>query len=304
MLVGPARVTVDLAAGAPRRGFTLAEVTLALVLGALILGLVAAAGSRLEHQLAGEADRLTVREQLAAAAEVLPIDLRGLSPASGDIAAGGARDSSVELRGIIGNALVCGGSSTSLILAPYLGPGARSIAPVAQDGDTAWLLTDGDSAESWRPVRLRAMRRITGNCSFVSDASGAAVFDVGHLWAADLRDSVAAVAGAIVRLTRPMRLSFYRASDGRWYLGLRSWSSAGLQFNSIQPISGPYAPVSGDGGTRLQYFDSAGNRIASGSADTRAIARVEAVLLGESSPRQPALPRESVVVVAALRNRR
>jgi type II secretory pathway component PulJ len=286
-----------------RRGFTLAEIALALVLGALVLGLVATIGSRLQQRLALQADRLSTREQLSSAAEVLPIDLRALSPNGGDIAVGEARDSSIQLRATIANALVCAATSTTLLLAPYLAPGGRAVAMPMQPGDTVWLLVDNDSGEGWRPLRLRGARTVLGSCSPPLDADGAKVFDVAHIWSADVADSVAATMGAIARITRPMRFSFYRASDSRWYLGIRSWNSATLQFNTIQPVSGPFAAVTQDRGTRFQYFDDAGTRLLSTSADTRQIARIEAILFSEPSSRSVASPRDSIAVVVALRNR-
>jgi len=282
----------------PRRGFTLAEVVFAMLLGALVLGLVSTVGNRLRRQLSRDANRLADDQQLATAAEVLPIDLRGVSPSSGDIVAGEARDSSIQLRATIANALVCGGSPATLLLAPYLGPSGKSSALPVQDGDTAWLLTDSDTSESWHPVRVRAVRRTTGNCAVLADAGAAKVFDITHLWAMDLRDSVDAVVGGAARVTRPTRSSFYRAGDGHWYLGLRTWNSAALLFNAIQPVSGPYAAATGVRGTRLQYFDSMGTRVPAGTADTRSIARVEAVVVSEQST------RDSLVVVIAFRNRR
>jgi hypothetical protein len=100
-----------------------------------------------------------------------------------------------------------------------------------------------------------------------------------------------------------MRFSFYRASDGHWYLGLRSWNSAALQFNTIQPVSGPFAPVFQDRGTRFQYFDDAGSRLSPTSGDIREIARIEAVLFSENSSRSLGGARDSLVVVVAVRNR-
>ena len=62
-----------------RRGFTLAEVLLALVLGAIVLGLASAMGTRLQRQLSREGARLAMGEQLAVAGAVLSPDLRALS---------------------------------------------------------------------------------------------------------------------------------------------------------------------------------------------------------------------------------
>jgi hypothetical protein len=276
--------------------------SLALVLGALVLSLVFAIGNRLGRQLSGDAARFAVSEQLGATAELLPIDLRGLSSVGGDIAFGEARDTSLQLRQTIVNALVCSGFMATWLVAPYLGAGGWSVVPAIQDGDTAWLLTDADEGERWRPVRLRSAHRTSSGCSIVSDGQGANVFDVTHLWAIDLRDTVVATAGAIIRVTRPMRFSFYRASDDGWYLGLRSWNSASLQFNGIQPVSGPFGPVSGNGGTRFLYFDSTGARFPSGAGDTRGIARIEAVL--HAAPADTVSARDSLTIVTALRNRR
>jgi len=291
-----------LKAARARPGFTLAELAITLLLGGIVLGIVSAVGSRLQRRLAGQADYLFAQDQLASAAEVLPIDLRGLSPGSDDIAAGEARDSSIQLRATIANAVVCGGSPSALTLATYLGAGARSTALSVQDGDTAWLLSASDTTEAWQPVRLHAARRTTGICS-LTGANASTVFDIAHLWTADLRDTVPLVQRTIVRITRPVRFSFYRAGDSHWYLGLRSWNSASRQFNTIQPISGPFAPA-GSLATRFEYFDNAGNRLSSGTSDTRAIARVEAVLFSGPSPRTISTSRDSIVVVVALRNRR
>jgi prepilin-type N-terminal cleavage/methylation domain-containing protein len=285
-----------------RRGFTLAEIVVTLSLAAIVLGLVSSIGIRLQRRLLAESDRVVAQDQLASAAEVLPIDLRALSPAGGDIAPGEARDSSIQIRGIITNAIVCGGSLSTLTLATYLAAGGRSSVPTVQDGDTAWVLSTTDTSDVWLPVRLRGVRRATTGCS-LADANASKVFDVAHLWAADLRDSIRVVSRTVVRITRPLRFSFYRAGDSRWYLGLRSWNTASRQFNTIQPISGPFAPA-GDRGTGLQYFDDLGNRVSSGSIDTHAIARVEGILSTDVSSGITAAPRESVVIVVALRNRK
>jgi hypothetical protein len=287
-----------------RNGFTIAELLLVLVLGALVLGLVSAIGLRLQRQLSGEATRLAIHQQLDVTAEMLAIDLRGISPGAGDIPAGAARDSSIQLRATIGNAIVCSASNTTLLLAPFRGPGATSIALAAQSGDTLWISSDADTAESWRPVRLQSLRRTNGSCAALTDAMAASVFDAGQLWAADVHDPVAADPGSIVRITRPEQFSFYRGSDGRWYLGLRSWNVATSQFNLIQPISGPYAPASGGRGVRFRYYDDGDRPLVSGVADTRVIARIEAVLIGEPAPAGLSASRDSQVVVVAFRNRR
>lgn len=280
----------------PRQAFTLAEVLVTLSLSALVLGVAVSVGARLQHRLLAESTRLAVDEQLASATQLVPLDLRAASPPAGDVAE--ARDTSLQLRATNGAGVVCGGSPTSLVVASYLGAGARALALAATAGDTLWLLADGDSVEQWRPFRLSGARRVASACP-VLDAAAAQLFDVAHLWAADLRDSTSVTPGTFVRITRPVRYSFYRAGDGHWYLGVHSWNAATARFNLVQPLAGPYAsPLTG--GTGFRYFDASDDALALGGADGRHVARVEMQLVGEPTP--PGVTDTERVVVA-LRNR-
>lgn len=284
------------ARGQARLAFTLVEVLITLALGALVVGMVVSVGARLQHRLLDASARLSITEQLASAAELLPLDLRAASPVLGDIVE--ARDTSLQLRATTGTGVVCGGSGTSMLVAFYLGPGGRSLIPTASPGDTLWLLVDADSLEQWRPFRITGTRRVSGSCSALG-ATSAQLFDVARLWAADLRDSAGARPGAFLRITRPVRYSFYRAGDGRWYLGAHSWNVASARFNVVQPLAGPYAsPL--QGGTGFRYFDASGAALPLGAADGRRVARVEAQLVADVAA-QVAIDTARMVV--ALRNR-
>lgn len=283
----------------PPEAFTLAEVLVTLTLSALVLGIAVSVGARLQHRLLAESTRLADDEQLASAAQLVPLDLRSASIPAGDIIE--ARDTSLQLRATTGTGIICGGSATSFLVASSLGPGGRAPTLVATGGDTLWLLTDVDSIEQWRPFRISGTRRVTGSCPAL-DAPGGQLFDVAHLWAADLRDSAAAIPRAFVRTTRPVRYSFYRAGDGHWYLGVHSWSTATARFNLVQPLAGPYAsPLSG--GTGFRYFDANDAALASGGANVRRVARVEMQLIAESKAPALPVPSDTERVVVALRNR-
>lgn len=280
-------------------GFTLLEMVLVLVLSGIVLGVVSGIGNGLHRQLRDTARRIEIAEELSATRAILPLDLRSLSPADGDIRAGEARDSSLEMRSAVANGVVCGITAGAVLLAPFRPPGGRSVSWSAQPGDTLWVLADSDS--TWRATTITDVRPTRATCpSLISEASGS-VFDLGHLATLRLGDSLPLAAGNPIRVTRPIRYSLYRGGDGLWYLGVRSWNSAISQFNGVQPLSGPYAPPSPTG-SRIEYFDADGNRIASGAWDTRRIARTEWVLLS-SSPRDTLHPDSSRVVVA-MRNRR
>lgn len=297
MLTTPPRP--NLARRHSRRGFTLAELLITLMLSALVLGMVVSVGARLQHRLLAESTRLAVDEQLASAPQLVPLDLRAVSPPAGDVVE--ARDTALQLRATTGAGVVCGGSPTSVLVASHLGAGARSVALTATGGDTLWLLVDSDSVEQWRPLRLGGVRRVAATCP-VLDAAAAQLFDVAHLWAADVRDSASIMPGTYVRTTRPVRYSFYRAGDGHWYLGVHSWNPATARFNLVQPLAGPYAsPLSG--GTGFRYFDASDAALPLGAADGVRIARVEMQLVGESSGPGLRVPSDTERAVVALRNR-
>ena len=279
-------------------GFTLAEMMLVLVLSAIVLALVSSIGTHLQRQLSDQATRVAVGEQLATGAELLPLDLRGVSPSAGDIVE--ARDSVLQIRATVASAVVCSASAGSVALATFFGAYRQSIALPLQAGDTLWVLADEDSVETWRPVRIAGWRRAAGVCSAL-DVSGSELVDLSHLWTADVPDTSAFTPGAVVRATRPQRFSFYRAGDGQWYLGLRTWNTASVQFNVVQPLSGPYAPP-GSAATHFEYFDSSGMPWPLGDSSYSTIARVEALLLAAASS-SGVTATDSQRVVVALRNR-
>jgi prepilin-type N-terminal cleavage/methylation domain-containing protein len=282
-----------------RRGFSLPELVFVLALGALVLGLVSSVGVRLQRRMLGEAARFASNDQLSAAAELFPLDVRGLSPPAGDITM--ARDTAFQIRAPVWNGVACSSAGNSLTVAAYVGAAGHRVMPAVQSGDTLWSLVDADTAEGWRPLRVESLRQISGTCPAI-DASGTPVFDLSHLWSVALRDSASVPNGAPVRLTRPLRLSIYRSGDGRWYLGMRSWSTATAQWNIVQPLAGPFASAS-RGGARLQYFDFLGHSLALGSPDLKSIARVEALFVADSVTPGGTAAGDSQRVVVALRNR-
>lgn len=297
-------ITPERRPGGPApHGFTLFEAVLVLALTGLVLGIVTAVGIRLQRQLRDTQSRIETGEQLSTVAAILPLDLRGLSPAAGDIRAGEARDSSLELRSTLTSAVVCGGTAASPLLAPFLPSGAGSAIATTLPGDTVWLLADSDSGERWLPTTIRAVRTGSASCTLFAGDAGGMVVDVRHTTTLDLRDTIPFVSGSVVRITRPVRYSLYRASDGFWYLGVRTWNSASARFNGVQPLSGPYAsPGSGPDDSRIEYFDGRESVVPSGNVDTRSIARIEWLVRTGGGADAP-VPRDSARIVVAMRNR-
>jgi hypothetical protein len=206
------------------------------------------------------------------------------------------------MRVLIATAAACGGSANTALFVPLLAAGGRRVVLSIQPGDTLWFLADGDTVEGWRPNPIRGVHQISGTCGQLAADAGRTVFDPERLLSVDLRDTVGDVKSSLVRLTRPIRYSIYRAGDGLWYLGLQTWSPASMQFNTVQPLSGPYEPP-GPSATRIEYFDTSGNVLAPGTPNTRDIARIE-WMLRSRSPAGALTPGDSTRIVVAMRNRR
>jgi hypothetical protein len=261
-----------------RRGITLIELLVGLAVGGTALGLIAAISFREQQTFNDLAAVASSDAQLRDAGSLLPVDLRPLAPATGDIRAGQARDTSLELRATIASAVVCDTTSTALILAPS-GQGSTAYGSVAEPieaGDTAWLYSATDAADEWRPIRIAATSGApAGPCAGLAPWLAAGDKALPRVVVAlDTPPALASALGLPIRITRPRRYSLYRASDGLSYLGERDWNSETLRFNTIQPVSGPFAPAA-EHGLVFRYLDSTGAALAIPVANPSAIALVQ-----------------------------
>jgi prepilin-type N-terminal cleavage/methylation domain-containing protein len=299
-----------------RPGFTLVELLVSLTIAGVVFGLFAVFSARQQRVLSDLAGNAALAGQLSDAAAVLPIDLRAASAKSGDIRE--ARDTALELRATIASAVVCDTTAAALVLPPSV-PSTESVASdlrMIQPGDTAWLLSTTDSVDDWQPYAISSVRRArAGQC-----AAGGPVLDA--TTRSLMRTSVSlptlasrsATVGTPMRVTRPVRYSLYRASDGGWYLGARQWNPPNVRFDIVQPVAGPFlAPATSvASGLRFAYHDSTGGVLPAPVADTRSIAAVRVVMRGQTRRVVRALGAaastgkrtDSVALTVLLRNRR
>jgi hypothetical protein len=295
--------------GAPSRrwGFTLAELMIVLVLAGSILGLLAAVTNKLHRDLGYAAARMAGGDQLRHAASMLPLDLRALASAAGDIHAGEARELSLEVDAATASAVVCSAAGDAVVLAPFAAADGEPAGATVGSGDRLWVLVDSDSGESWHGMTAGVVASAS-SCNalapvnapmppLVSNRAYSVTVGAEHLAHTKV--------GAPVRITRPLRYEVYRAGDGRWYLGLSTWSAGLSRFATVQPISGPYrSPNDRDVSTHFSYFDSNGTSVPYGVSDTRGITRIEARFVPEVVGRGNGSAKDSLVVVVALRNAR
>jgi hypothetical protein len=254
-----------------RAGSSLVELLVALTLASVVLA--AATGSLLRQQRAARWVGVlgAAESQTAHAVRLVPEELALLDAAAGDIVAGQASDSTLELRAVVASAVTCDSATNTVTLAPDpatappLGGVARAIAA----GDSLWFL---DSL-GWRARTIVTASRATSAC-LRPPAPGGATTRLTLDGPMDLGG------GTPLRVTRHERWLFYRAGDGRWYLGFRDWNVAGARFNTTQPVAGPFVRALRPGvRTGFRYFDSLGNALVPDGTNEGTVARVRVTVL-------------------------
>ncbi len=249
-----------------RAGVTLVELVVALSLGGIVLAV--AAGSLLRQQRAVRwIDGLSGAElQARAALRLVADELEPLEAGAGDLAAGQASDSTLELRAVVAASLSCD-SSAAVTLVPGADtsavPGGIARAPVV--GDSVWLYRD---SLGWRGHPVTAVTRTTTACGIPASSAG-----LTFTLALDVPAGVPAATP--VRVTRWERWVVYRATDGRWHLGVRDWSASTSRFLAAQPVAGPFVRRTPDGQrTGFRYFDALDTELVPDGTNERSIARV------------------------------
>ena len=297
----PAR---DRVRGQPRTGTTLVELTVVVVLMAFIVGGLLSIVDRQHRLYRGHSAGSAVRTQVREAAEILPGELRALSPGGGDVV--NALDSLLEINSTIGSGVVCerGDSWIALVpLRPRLEPalGSELIPPEAGDAVHLLLADAADpGGDRWPAFTILETARDGGVCAggpFISPSDAGRPRLRLHL---DAPVAPGVREGVPVRITRGVRYSLYRSSDRRWYLGVNE--RTGARWSGIQPVSGPYAAYAPSrGGLQFEYWSADGERLASPAANA-SLARIALTVRGEAVRHAGAAP-ESAVVQVALRNR-
>jgi len=259
-----------------RAGATLAELLVALTLAAVVLATATSTVLR-QQRTAWELGNAAGREsQLRAATGALRAELSGLAVASGDLVAGEARDTVLQLRSFVAAGVACAAAIGSATFAR--GPDDPDDMPAGglpRVGDTLWWY--GESEPRWRGRPITASDSATVACAAISAAPRSlrrVVFGGG--------DSIGT--GAPLRVTRPARYSLYRSGDGSWQLGLSEWIGSDNRFASPQPIAGPFLARAGGERSGFRYFDADGAELPGGVAgvDVDRVARLRVTMLARA----------------------
>ena len=297
-----------------RRGFTLVEVMVALVL----LGMV----SVVLYQTLISTQRVTdalhqrgnLQSGLRAGGLTVPSELQQLTIGSAstldsvtDISA--ITDTSITYRAMRGFYTLCQSTTDATTLtavrvlpspftSEYRTPASTDSALVFWEGDTLSTYDD-----TWIPVGISGVATTT--CSYPSSPASTKVAYTIGLTGSGIPSAYALARlypGAPIRTFETNELLLYGSGGSEW-LGLS------VNGGSAEPVLGPLAPTSGTVyGFQLTYYDSTGSALAATSANIPKIRTIGVMLRGVTSSQVAAAGRtrsliyDSLMAVVTLRN--
>lgn len=294
-----------------RRGFTLVELLLAIVLFSIIATATVRIIVNQQRFYAGSADMMAMRGSLRDANVMLPTDLRGIASAGGDILA--MSDSALDFRLPIGMGVVCSIAAGRLafVIPPTTLASQSALTTYISTpttGDFVYVYDDGATSlvsdDSWQQTTLAAAPAI-GSCPTYTSSATEAATAITITVTNALNATV--VPGAVVRFYRRAKYKFFQpTAGGAWYLGY--YDCPGGVCGTLQTIAGPYLAYSTTAsatGLRFIYRDSLG----AVTATPANVARIDVVARAQTrNPiRMPGRPidyySDSTVISIGLRNR-
>jgi prepilin-type N-terminal cleavage/methylation domain-containing protein len=251
-----------------RRGFTLIEVLIALVIMGIVTGAVYRLLNTNQRLTLAQAEQVTLQSNVRTGSLIVPNELRELNtvlgsvdPTQSDILA--ADPDGVTYRAMRGLGFICQApAANQLRLARSSWTGLRD--PIL-NRDGLYLFVDGDpdddELDAWVQVA------ITGVAT-ANDCGGAPSINLNVAPVAPAVAIPAVPVNTPVRLFEVMRLELYADAAGEWWLGARS---VNVEAN-LSPVLGPLT----NDGFALEYLDSNGNE----TADLTAITSVRVTVRG------------------------
>jgi prepilin-type N-terminal cleavage/methylation domain-containing protein len=232
-----------------RRGFTLVELIIALVLMTLVGTVIFQLLNGTQRVSTAQAERMMLQSSIRTGAIVVPAELREISTSTGgqtdlvDIAT-----DSVTYRAARGIGFTCAVTGTEIKILNTTALPFSALRAISPGRDSLLLFVDGDpdsrSDDAW--VRLPISSVATSTCGTEPAIAVTLPNFINSLPDSQL---VSVVVGGPVRTEEVMRLKSYTA-DGQEWVGAESISGG----DAVQPILGPIAP----GGFALSYFTGDG----------------------------------------------
>jgi len=295
-----------------RRGFSLVELLVALVLLAIVSTAVYRVLVNNQRLYVAQTQRIDLQQNIRAAETILPAEFRELDASEGDIKAMSATALTIRAMRWLGFACsppVLGLGLNGLTLTIRGGAPGQPVffgaRPPDINKDSALIYYDGNGTiradDGWALGRVTATLPLncpTGGTGVQLTVGGALTLPAPTPPAITSNFAGAITSGAPVRGFEVVTYQLYKpAGDTSWYLGLQP---AGA---SMQPLIGPLLP----NGVTFSYFDSAGTA----QNNPALVARIDVVIRARtalavrtagSGPMQATV--DSVNISVALRNNR
>jgi prepilin-type N-terminal cleavage/methylation domain-containing protein len=307
-----------------RRGMTLLELLISLVLVGLMGSLIIGFLLKQERFYAGANEMVLTRTQVRQASVMMPNDLRAISPTAGDIYA--MTDTSIDFRSTFGSGYVCASDRVNSKISVPPATLAKNNqltnwSAQPQVNDSLAIYDDGASTsqtdDAWSFNKITAVTMAISNASPGCTSATAMMknTDVTSLnpsfsFTLSTQQSARVSAGAAVRFFKKVHYSLYKsAADNLWYLGYYDCRTLRSPVcNTIQPIAGPLRQyVAGSpalAGLRFTYYDTLG----AVTANRLAVGRISILLQGEGTRTiqlaggSPTTFRDSLRIEVGLRN--
>lgn len=266
-----------------RRGFSLAELVVALALAGAVTAVATAIAASQQRLYRSAVARAVAGSRLRDASALLVADLRNASPGSGELLS--AEADRVRVRAVIGVGIVCGAPSAapaSVALLPLddSAPRATRWRSDPAPGDSVALIGPPASADTSGVPTFAIVAAAVAPARCPRDplvTAGLAGRPSPLVAVATWGTTPPPASGTVARLTRPVEWSLYQGGDGLWYLGRDEY--VGGRWAGRQPAAGPYLRARG---ATFRYFGADGGELAPPVGSPRLVRRVDVVLRADA----------------------
>jgi prepilin-type N-terminal cleavage/methylation domain-containing protein len=276
----------------PRRGFTLIEVLIALVIMGLVTGAIYGLLSTNQRLAVAQAEQVSLQSNVRTGSLVVPNELRELNT----VLAGTTEQNDIIVKdpdliqyramrglGFVCEATVAGATQVKIASATWTGLRQPNAAR-----DDMYLFVDGDPNKATDDAWLQAA--VTGVASAVNTCGGNPGMTL------TVAPVPAVPVNTPVRLFEVMELKLHQ-DGGEWWLGARSVSAG----DAMQPVLGPLT----NNGFQLVYLNGAGVA----TADAKAVKSIRITVQGLTADAVRSggygamgRPEETLVTQVVLRN--